>query len=50
MEKFKYATSADFDPDVHLKKIGIANQTTMYKEETAAIAKLFERAMLKKVS
>eukprot|EP00802_Teleaulax_amphioxeia_P004750 Tamp_04754.p1 GENE.Tamp_04754~~Tamp_04754.p1 ORF type:complete len:431 (+),score=169.90 Tamp_04754:157-1293(+) len=49
MEKFKYATSADFDPDVHLKKIGIANQTTMYKEETAAIAKLFERAMLKKM-
>lgn len=31
-----------------VKKVGIANQTTMYKEETAAIAKLFERTMLKK--
>lgn len=30
-------------------QVGIANQTTMYKEETAAIAKMFERTMLKKV-
>jgi hypothetical protein len=29
-------------------QVGIANQTTMYKEETAAIAKLFERTMLRK--
>lgn len=49
MEKFKYATSEGFDPDTMLLRIGIANQTTMYKEETAAIAKMFERAMLKKV-
>ena len=49
MAKFKNAVSAGFDPDIHLKKVGIANQTTMYKEETAAIAKLFERTMLKKV-
>ena len=49
MKKFVNAVSAGFDPDIHLKKIGIANQTTMYKEETAAIAKMFERAMLKKV-
>jgi len=48
MAKFKNAVSKGFDPDVHLKKIGIANQTTMYKDETAAIAKLFERAVLKK--
>jgi len=49
MEKFKYATSEGFDPDTMLARIGIANQTTMYKEETAAIAKMFERCMLKKV-
>jgi len=49
MKKFANAMSEGFDPDVHLSKIGIANQTTMYKEETAAIAKMFERAMLKKV-
>eukprot|EP00281_Chroomonas_sp_CCMP1168_P018361 CAMPEP_0206229518 /NCGR_PEP_ID=MMETSP0047_2-20121206/9748_1 /ASSEMBLY_ACC=CAM_ASM_000192 /TAXON_ID=195065 /ORGANISM="Chroomonas mesostigmatica_cf, Strain CCMP1168" /LENGTH=473 /DNA_ID=CAMNT_0053652839 /DNA_START=32 /DNA_END=1453 /DNA_ORIENTATION=- len=48
MAKFSKAVSKGFDPDVHLKKVGIANQTTMYKEETAAIAKLFERTMLKK--
>eukprot|EP00960_Hanusia_phi_P054628 762723-Hanusia_phi.AAC.6 len=48
MAKFKNACSSGFDPDRDLKKVGIANQTTMYKEETAAIAKLFERAMLKK--
>jgi len=48
LEKFKNAISKGFDPDVHLKKVGIANQTTMYKEETAAIAKLFERTALKK--
>ena len=28
----------------HLKKIGIANQTTMYKKETQAIGRLFEKA------
>jgi len=33
---------------VHLKKIGIANQTTMYKKETQAIGKLFETVILKK--
>jgi len=48
LAKFKNAMSEGFDPDVHLKKVGIANQTTMYKDETAAIAKLFERTMMKK--
>jgi 4-hydroxy-3-methylbut-2-enyl diphosphate reductase len=38
MAKFKNAMSADFDPDTKLAKVGIANQTTMYKEETAGIA------------
>lgn len=48
MRKFAKAMSPGFDPDVHLKKIGIANQTTMYKRETAAIGKLFEVTMIKK--
>ena len=46
MAKFAKAMSADFDPDKHLKKIGLANQTTMYKKETTAIGKLFEKTMM----
>ena len=40
--------SKGFDPDVHLEKIGIANQTTMYKKETQAVGRLFEQVILKK--
>lgn len=48
LEKFKLAMSDGFDPDVHLKKVGLANQTTMYKRETKAIGRILEVAMLKK--
>jgi len=48
MEKFKNAMSPHFDPKKHLKKIGLANQTTMYKKETQAIGKLFEKVMIAK--
>ena len=46
LKKFANAISKGFDPDLHLKKIGLANQTTMYKKETTAIGKLFEKAMM----
>ena len=46
MAKFKDAMSPHFDPKKHLKRIGLANQTTMYKKETQAIGKLFEKTMM----
>jgi len=48
LEHFKNAISKGFDPDKHLKKLGLANQTTMYKKETGAISKLLEKAMIQK--
>jgi len=46
MAKYKHAASPHFDPKKHLKKMGLANQTTMYKKETQAIGKLMEKTMM----
>ena len=48
LAKYKHAASAHFDPRKHLKKLGLANQTTMYKKETQAIGKLFEKTMVRR--
>jgi len=40
------AASADFDPDLHLQRIGLANQTTMLMSETLKVQEALRRAMV----
>ena len=44
--KFEHAASPEFDPDVHLQRIGLANQTTMLMSETLKVQEMLRRAML----
>ena len=45
MTRFASACSPGFDPDVHLAEIGMANQTTMLKSETAHIQQMLREAV-----
>lgn len=47
-ELFGARCSEGFDPDVHLRDIGIANQTTMLKSETARIQELLRAAVVER--
>lgn len=48
LKYFEKAISEGFDPDTMLNNLGLANQTTMYKKETKAIGKMFQKTMMKK--
>jgi 4-hydroxy-3-methylbut-2-enyl diphosphate reductase len=46
MEIFRDSASPGFDPEVHLKRIGVANQTTMLRSETEEIQNLLRAAVV----
>ena len=45
LARFADAVSPGFDPDLHLSRIGCANQTTMLMSESLAIGEMFREAM-----
>jgi 4-hydroxy-3-methylbut-2-enyl diphosphate reductase len=45
LRTFEHAVSPQFDPDLHLGRIGCANQTTMLSSESLEIGEMFRQAM-----
>jgi 4-hydroxy-3-methylbut-2-enyl diphosphate reductase len=45
LARFEHAISPGFDPDVHLRRIGCANQTTMLSSESLDIGEMFRAAI-----
>jgi len=48
LARFANAHSPGFDPAVHLRSVGVANQTTMLKSETEEIQRLIRQAVVER--